>query len=74
VDAVRGGRFGVHAVTHADQALELLTGIPAGARGADGEYPGGSVNGRVDQALREMARRRREFARPAGNGAQTDHG
>jgi lon-related putative ATP-dependent protease len=51
VEAVGAGRFHVHAVGTVDEGLELLTGRPAGERGADGRFPPGSVNAAVDEAL-----------------------
>jgi len=61
VEAVREGRFHVWAVEKADEALELLTGMPAGKRGADGLYPEGTVNRLADEKLKEFARRLAEL-------------
>ena len=55
LQAVREGRFNVYAVRHVDEALSLLVGEPAGAPDAQGEFPGGSVNARVLERLREIA-------------------
>ena len=41
VQAVRDGQFHVWAVEHADQAIELLTGVPAGTPDAKGQVPVG---------------------------------
>ena len=57
VEAVAAGRFHVWAVSHVDQSIELLTGVPAGERQEDGSWPEGTVNYLVDQRLREMAER-----------------
>ncbi|HLI31659.1 MAG TPA: AAA family ATPase [Solirubrobacteraceae bacterium] len=57
VTAVRAGRFGVWAVEGIDQALELLTGMPAGVRGDDGCFPDGSLHQLVDAKLGEMVAR-----------------
>jgi lon-related putative ATP-dependent protease len=62
VDAVAAGRFAVHAVENVDQALEILSGLPAGARDALGRFPAGSVNARVEQRLAAFADRVRAFA------------
>ena len=67
VEAVRAGRFHIYAVDHVDQGIELLTGVAAGARGDDGEFPEGTVNRRVDDRLREMATTLARFARSAGD-------
>jgi predicted ATP-dependent protease len=60
VQAVREGRFTVYAIDSVDEALELFTGVPAGQKGADGKYPDGSINARVQEKLREFAERWRE--------------
>jgi lon-related putative ATP-dependent protease len=54
VDAVKEGKFHVWAVGLADEALELLTGLPAGKRQDDGTFEPDTVNGKVDQKLKEM--------------------
>jgi predicted ATP-dependent protease len=54
VDAVQAGKFHVWAVGHADEALELLTGVPAGKRLPDGTFEPDTVNYRVDQKLKQM--------------------
>lgn len=57
----RRGRFHVWAIRNVDEGLELLTGVPAGRRRGEGPWPGGSVNGRVDARLLEMAMVLRQF-------------
>ena len=47
-----------------DEAVELLTGVPAGEKGTDGRYPEGTVNRRVDGRLLELARKIRDFTSP----------
>ncbi len=69
VEAVREGRFHVFPMDTVDQALELLSGVPAGAADADGTYPEASFNGRVARELTAMAERRRAFARPDSRGS-----
>ncbi len=54
-DAVAAGKFHLWAVRSVDEGIEVLTGTPAGKRGADGHYPEGTVNARVDARLRELA-------------------
>ena len=75
VEAVGANRFHVYAVAHVDEALELLTGVPAGAPGATGNWPPDSVNGRVARRLAAFAtprqtavvvERRGRGARPRG--------
>jgi predicted ATP-dependent protease len=60
-DAVAAGLFCVYAVQTADEAVELLTGIPAGERDQNGEFPFSSVNYLVEARLIELAERQHEF-------------
>jgi predicted ATP-dependent protease len=55
VDAVAAGRFHIWAVGTIDPALELLTGVPAGERTADGEFPEGTIHRRVEERLLSLA-------------------
>jgi predicted ATP-dependent protease len=55
VEAVAQGKFHIHPVRTVDEGIEILTGIPAGERDAQGAYPPDSVNGRVDSRLRTLA-------------------
>jgi lon-related putative ATP-dependent protease len=71
VEAVEAGRFQVYPVEHVDQALSLLTGMPAGERGADGEFPAGSLNRRICERLVELAEHRRSFGKGDDNGSRS---
>jgi predicted ATP-dependent protease len=62
VDAAKAGEFHVYPMTTVDEALELLTGIPSGARDAEGKFPEGSINQRVEARLIELAERQRDYA------------
>ena len=72
VEAAEKGQFHVWPVATVDEAVELLTGVPAGERGVDGRYPEGSVNRRVDDRLAAFAEKARNFGRgvQAPNGAK----
>jgi len=61
VAAVQDGKFHIHPVQTIDQGIEILTGMPAGEKNPDGTYPPGTVNGLVDQKLRDLAKRMKEF-------------
>lgn len=72
VEAVAIAKFAIHGVSTIDHGIELLTGIAAGQRGADGNFPAGSVNARVEARLRAFAERARGFAKGGGlNGPGT---
>ncbi len=63
IDAVTGGRFAVFAVTDVDEAVTLLTGVDAGTRDADGNFPEGTVNHGVEEQLIAYAEARKRFTR-----------
>ncbi len=62
VAAVRDGRFGVFAVRTIDEAIEVLTGMAAGERAEDGQFPPGTVNRLIEEQLVRYAGRRKRFA------------
>ncbi len=65
VDAARDGKFHIYPVETIEQGIEILTGMPAGQRGPDGDFPEGSLNRLVEARLAELAEKRREYARDA---------
>jgi predicted ATP-dependent protease len=67
VEAVEAGRFHVWAVNTVDEALELLTGRPAGERAADGHFPEKSVNAAVEARVMAFAKAARDFAKAKGS-------
>jgi len=62
VDAVREGKFHIWSVETVEEGIEILTGVPAGERLADGVYPADSINGRVDARLRVMLENMKKFS------------
>ena len=65
VEAVEDGEFQIYAVETVDQGIEILTGVPAGERDDQGNYPEGTINYKVEQRLAELAERRARFAKSA---------
>jgi ATP-dependent Lon protease len=61
VEAVNEGKFHIWAVKNIDQGIEILTGVKAGLRRAEGIFEEGTVNYRVDKQLRQMAKKLKEF-------------
>jgi lon-related putative ATP-dependent protease len=55
VEAAKAGKFRIYPVRTIDEGIEVLTGVPAGARREDGTYEEGTVNYLVDRRLQEMA-------------------
>lgn len=69
VAAAAAARFYVYAVETVDQAISLLTGLPAGAADAHGNFPEGSVNYLVQQRLKELSKLRRQYSEGAKEGS-----
>jgi lon-related putative ATP-dependent protease len=63
VEAAGKGLFQVWPVETVDQAVELVTGLPAGERDGEGRFPEGTVNRRADDRLASFAEKARSFAR-----------
>jgi predicted ATP-dependent protease len=61
VQAVRDGKFHIYAVGQIDEALELLSGQPAGKRLPDGAFPPDSVNGKAAATLRRLMETAKEL-------------
>ena len=62
IKAVSEGEFKIYAVSHVEQALELLTDLSAGQPNVDGLYPQDSINGRIQLRLAEWTMLRQQYA------------
>jgi hypothetical protein len=51
VAAAKAGQFHIYPIATIDQGIECLTGVPAGERGDDGQFPGGTINQLVEAKL-----------------------
>jgi len=60
-EAAEAGQFHIYPVQTVDQAIELLTGIPAGEWDEEGNFPEGSINQLVEVRLVELAEKQRAF-------------
>lgn len=61
VEAVREGKFHIYPVKSIDQGIEILTGMKAGKKKEDGTYEKGTLNYLVNERLRELAKKLKEF-------------
>jgi lon-related putative ATP-dependent protease len=61
VRAVEEGKFSIWPVSHIDQGIELLTGLPAGEQASDGSWPKGTVNAMIVERLEAMTKKQKEF-------------
>ena len=55
IKAVKDGMFHIYAIKNVDEGIELLTGVPAGKKNKNGEYPAGSVNYLVNEKLKKYS-------------------
>lgn len=62
VDAAAAGQFHIYPVENIDQAIELLTGVPAGMPDDKGELPENSINFQVAARLFELSVIRQAFS------------
>lgn len=67
IEAVRAGKFLLYAVQTVDEAMEILTGLPAGQRQQDGSYPPGTLNRLIDDRLWQLSRTLRDFYGDGGD-------
>jgi lon-related putative ATP-dependent protease len=61
IEAAKVGKFRILSISSIDQGIEILTGVKAGDRNADGSFDSGTVNYLVDKRLREMAEKLKEY-------------
>jgi predicted ATP-dependent protease len=57
VEAVAEGKFHIYPVATVDEGIEILTGVPAGERDEEGQFPEETVHARVLARLREFNQR-----------------
>lgn len=64
VAAIEEGKFAIWSVESVDDAIEVLTGIPAGRRTPSGSYSLNTVNARVEATLKKFVLDLRAFDEP----------
>jgi lon-related putative ATP-dependent protease len=66
VDAVERGVFSIFPVETIEEAVTLMTGVPAGMRDEHGAFPATSVFARVERRLTDFAETQRAFNNAGG--------
>ena len=56
IDDVKKGNFHIYAISSINEGIEILTGVPAGAKDKNGKFPLGSVNYLVSEKLKKFAK------------------
>ncbi len=72
VDAVREGKFHLFSVRTIDEGIEALTGVKAGERREDGKFEEGTVNFKVNEKLKDMAGKLKEFSAVSPEGKRKE--
>ncbi|UCE22450.1 MAG: AAA family ATPase [Candidatus Aminicenantes bacterium] len=65
IETVKQGKFHIYPVKTIDEGIEILTGIKAGKRKADGMFEEDTVNYFVDEELNRLAKSWKTFTGPA---------
>ena len=56
IDSVRKSKFHIYAISSIDEGIEILTGVPAGKKDRNGNFPLGTVNYLVHEKLKKFAK------------------
>ncbi|MBD3288315.1 AAA family ATPase [candidate division KSB1 bacterium] len=62
IKAIEDNKFHVWAITTIDQGIEILTGIPAGERQADGSFPKNTLNEKIESRLKSYEKSLKELS------------
>lgn len=55
VESVKNGLFHIYSIDSIDEGIEVLTGVPAGKKDENGNFPAGTINYLVQQKLKKYA-------------------
>ena len=55
VEAVKAGQFHIYAISSIEEGIEVLTGVPAGKKDKNGNFPAGTVNYLAYEKLKKYA-------------------
>ena len=56
IDTVKKGKFHIYAVSTIDEGIEILTGVPAGKRDKNGNFPLGTINYLAYEKLKKFTK------------------
>ena len=56
IDAVKAGKFHIYAIRSIEEGIEILTGVPAGKKDKNGNFPAGTVNYLAYEKLKKYAK------------------
>lgn len=61
IEAVKEEQFHIYAIKTVDEGIEILTGVPAGKKDKNGNYPSGTINNLVYEKLKKYAINSKNF-------------
>lgn len=53
IESVKVGKFHIYSISTIDEGIELLTGVPAGKKNKEGNFPVGTINYLVYEKLKK---------------------
>ena len=56
IDAVKKSKFHIYAISTIDEGIEILTGVPAGKKDRNGNFPLGTINYLAHEKLKKFAK------------------
>lgn len=74
VEAVKAGKFHLYSVRTVDEGIEVLTGVAAGSLQADGKYPEGTINDRVQKKLQQYTELQKKLAATEQKAGESNNG
>ncbi len=67
IKSVEVGEFHIYPISHIDEGIQILTGMPAGEKLDDGSFTDGTINAMVKQRLEQMANKLSNFGKNGGD-------
>ena len=55
VEAVKAKKFHIYAISNIEEGIEILTGVPAGKKDKNGNFPAGTINYLVYEKLKKYS-------------------
>ncbi len=56
INTVKDGKFHIYAISTIEEGIEILTGVPAGKKDKNGNFPAGSINYLANEKLKKYAK------------------
>ena len=57
IEAVKEGKFHIYPITHVDEGIEILTGVPEEEKDKDNKYDDNTIHGKVHAKLKAFMKK-----------------